>query len=286
MFRYRMAFCIIVFMQVIPIICMTMEDLAIQRYLDQEDIIRFQKESFDEEFKKPYIVMSLGHLCFPALHMRDFHLSEYSFPFDWLRTPFDALYILLFYDFKDFLTKEHIYVGNVAFENQLLIIENVYGTLHVHDFTNEKTIDEQYEEVKQKFDRRIARFYRALHSGKFVYFVRTDITIEQQKMLTHLINIKFPKLKYALVAINRIEDYHQYDIPIPNVFNFYIPHLDKYPEHIEWGSIFKTLNLITSIDDYTILGGRYDKCIDFALITTNSYLFHSPILLISLLLNL
>jgi hypothetical protein len=229
---------------------------SLHQYYDiqQQYIFRDVSESgsakVSEEFKRPYIVISLGENCYPAMHMRDYRLVEYSFPFDWIGTAFFSLQKLLINDFKGFLNKDHLEDKGEAFPGHLNVLENVYFTFHVHDFYSDKPLEEQYQDVQTRFVRRIERLYRALNSNKKVYLIRTRISKQEAQALVSLINFKFPQLNYTLiVGGNTAAD--KIDWKVPKVKNFYLENWYLYPNHKEWGTIFKEVGLIDNVATHT-----------------------------------
>lgn len=183
-----------------------------------------------ENYKHPYIFISLGNCCKIAWFIRDTGLNSYSYPFDWLLTPScNSICDLLENGFNDFMlkdnlsnlgdycrtTKEYTMTGNSK------VIDNLYDIESRHDFAWNLSIENQYLLIKEKYQRRINRLYRALNqTDKPVYLVRKQISREQASRLSKTIKTKFPKLVFTLIALDNTEEI-KINWNIPNVRNFY-----------------------------------------------------------------
>lgn len=231
---------LICFLCAVTLLGDTIERKAIKYYQQLEDT---EYQLGNNEFRKPYRIISLGKSCSSALHLREFKLSHEAFPFDWLVTPFDSLFNLLVYDFKDFFSKNNLEQRGTK-PSSIPIYETKYGTLHLHDFMIGRSIDEQYDQIKEKYKRRIDRLRIVLNSDQFVYFIRTDISQQQAYKLVTQINKTWPALHYMLVAIGDGLE-HKNNWNMENVKNFYVsPNCSIFPKYAEWQSIFKKLHLI------------------------------------------
>ena len=138
----------------------------------------------DRLIQQKQIVICLGQSCFALLKIREFGLRSLAYPFDWNVTYHDALIALIKNDFSQFLDERFIH-----FENHTRIWNVLYGggqdlqegfTLaHVcpSDATKENFFQQFFPVLKERMQRRIRRFYKALDSGKHVYFVRAQVPL-------------------------------------------------------------------------------------------------------------
>lgn len=106
-------------------------------------------------------IISLGHFCGVAQELERLGLRDASYPFDWLITTREPLHQLIDSHFDGFLEYENLY--------QYQVVKNVYRNKHYdfgvsfyHDFSKYKPLDVQLDEVKEKYARRIERFYTAI----------------------------------------------------------------------------------------------------------------------------
>lgn len=225
-----------------PIDLRITNELIFRNIDDENEIIAY------DEFQKPHIIISLGINCEPALQLVNYKLRDHAFPLDWVITYHASLFKILANDFKNFFQKENLEVQYNAvpgtFQGPLSVVDSEYATFHMHDFIGSKSIDEQYDKIKEKYDRRVARFYRALNANKLIYFLRIQTTKEETISLINVINEKFPNLNYVFVAINNnINNIYAIDENwnFPKVKNVYL-HFPYGPERDkEWGIIFKEL---------------------------------------------
>lgn len=157
--------------------------------------------------------ISLGSTCSIAYQLQQLKLRHCAYPFDWLRVDsLDDITIALKNNFADFVTscqkvtetdKFPISTDDKFPENNTnkeisLIMKNKYNMKFYHDF-DEKTLVEQ---VNEKYQRRINRFYDFIKDHKNVCFVRDELKmnkindkmindfITEVKKINPLINIK------------------------------------------------------------------------------------------------
>lgn len=204
-----------------------------------------------------YEIISLGYRCQPAMQMRFNNLRSAAYPFDWLIVPFDSLCDLLENHFVGFLDAEHLEVrlnyyyqddGGRASGNYPHIWEKKYNILMRHDFEFNADFMRRYAEVKEKYDRRIARFYEALASGKHIYFIRQGITHAQAERLDTILQRLFPCLRYTIVAID-FEGDIQTPWQMPRVKQYYMPLPVPYNRDGDlaaWCAVFQDLGLLSA----------------------------------------
>jgi tetrahydromethanopterin S-methyltransferase subunit G len=198
--------------------------------------IIFAFDSLKEEpiFDKPYEFISLGEGCKVAGYIRGSFLSHYSYPFDWmLSTDFESIYQIFSQDFQDYMSFDHLKDLNF-FDRKMNIFpdepknlsfrwvfETFYNIESRHDFDIQKNVNDAYAEVFQKINRRVQRFYQILHRTDItLFFVRINIMKEQAIRFRDLIELKFPNLKFVLVALNNTEDFNL-DLRERRIRNFY-----------------------------------------------------------------
>ena len=115
--------------------------------------------------------ISLGSDCSIAYNLQRLGYRKFSFPFDWILSRDLSV---LTNDFQDFLDVNFLKIkGKVNFckvdedfshlEEEMLRIKHVrYDLEFLHDFTNFEDI----KIVKEKYDRRIERFYSVMRDEK------------------------------------------------------------------------------------------------------------------------
>ena len=129
---------------------------------------------FDTKFD---LIVSIGEDCACTSYLRRFNLQDYSFPFDWLtKATFETRINLLINNFENFLNKESLQhltkpVGvNVDNEHDYYQDINL-GFYFYHDFKSNEPFDEEYINVKNKYERRIKRLYQCIEEVNNILFV-------------------------------------------------------------------------------------------------------------------
>ena len=122
-----------------------------------------------------YNFLALGHNCGPAAALRHLNIRKFALPFDWVESSIDILEEC----FKDNFSKYHT---NLRFNESKTRLIDEYGFQFPHDyptidnnivedgFIEEKVIldnwKDNYDKVKEKYDRRIKRFLNILNDNK------------------------------------------------------------------------------------------------------------------------
>ncbi len=123
--------------------------------------------------KKFKHIVSLGYFCSPALEFKRIKRRSCSLPFDWLITSsFEKLFELIKCDFCDFLNPEFLF--------QLKQHPNYYRNTKweidfYHDFSAYKPLENQLDNVTQKYNRRITRFFETIKEPSlFLRYITAD----------------------------------------------------------------------------------------------------------------
>ncbi len=132
-------------------------------------------------------IISLGEACFVATTLINLKLRQFSSPFDWvmgtgLKYRLDALLT----DFNDFINIEDLSKLDVddpdtAFHSYL---NNKTGIVFNHEFHKNRTLEDEYPEVREKYDRRFQRLNELLSSQKSNLLIYMDFTTPKQKLTT------------------------------------------------------------------------------------------------------
>lgn len=189
----------------------------------------------------PFVVISLGSCCQPAMLAEHYQVRLFSGPLDWCITPYQALFELISNDFQDYFKQDNLVPAQVDFfpghlqealaglqltefsESLHWVVDRHFGMLFIHDFSKNdlKTVQQEYYSLSMKYQRRIRRFYDQIYTGKYIYFIRYhDITKSQAIQLHQLLKFKFPDLKFTLVVIGRDLKEFEQDWQISGIKNF------------------------------------------------------------------
>ncbi|MBQ3311802.1 hypothetical protein IJG72_06965 [bacterium] len=129
-------------------------------------------------FKKKYdLIVSIGEDCACSSYLRRCALQNYSYPFDWLtKAPFKNRIKLLLNNFDGFMDKNNLHkipkntIGPV--DKKCDYYEDTLNDIYFyHDFRVNHNFDEEYDIVREKFDRRINRLYEEIEKSNQVLFV-------------------------------------------------------------------------------------------------------------------
>lgn len=117
-------------------------------------------------------VISLGHFCSVAQELERLHLRSFSGPFDWIISDFSGVMALIDDGFADFLTPAYLCPHQTL---PHIIRNQKYGISFYHDFTSGPPISEQLPMIKDKYERRIVRFYKAIKEATlFVRYIQNE----------------------------------------------------------------------------------------------------------------
>ena len=123
-------------------------------------------------------IVSLGSFCSVAMELEKKGLREASYPFDWMISDrLEEILHLMQNDFADFLNPAFIHS-----EHRKEVCFNEKTGMHFyHDFNGNDTIEAQIPALKEKYERRIRRFYSDISSPTL--FVRYCIRPEDEEYI-------------------------------------------------------------------------------------------------------
>lgn len=100
--------------------------------------------------------ISLGCCCYVAGDLERMGLRNSSMPFDWTRTRLRVIKDALFNQFENYLLYDDLY----QYKNNPHIYEGCdAGVVFPHDFVAWRSLKSQFSNVKEKYQRRINRFF-------------------------------------------------------------------------------------------------------------------------------
>ena len=153
-------------------------------------------------------VVSLGHFCSPALELKRIGVRKASLPFDWLISgDFKNVMELIENGFQDFLNSEYMY----QLKDYPKYYRNTkYQIDFYHDFDAYEPFEKQIENVSQKYQRRIERFYFLICKPTlFIRYINSqeeaEYINENRKMILQILQ-EFNALNDIAFVVN--EDIH------------------------------------------------------------------------------
>lgn len=149
--------------------------------------------------KKRYdTIYSIGHNCSCAFNLKRFNLRNTSGVLDWLWHPtLSEVFDVLCNDFKDFLIKDDLVKidKNPVQTNHDILHDYYHNTRNnyqfLHDFPTGISLDDCFDKVKEKYDRRITRFLNDIHSDKdilLVYLILHETFLYTDSQLIQMCN--------------------------------------------------------------------------------------------------
>ena len=132
--------------------------------------MNFLKNKFD-------LIISIGSDCACTSYLRRCNLQYNSYPFDWLtNAPFENRIELLVNDFKDFMNFDDLEImqkptqinadsGHDYYMNKR---NNFYFW---HDFPAKTSLIDSFQEINEKYKRRIKRLYDEINQSEKILFV-------------------------------------------------------------------------------------------------------------------
>lgn len=164
------------------------------------------------------LIFSIGEACSCTEGLRKLKLQETSYPFDWLwgATFLDRIKILTS-GFKNFINLEDLTFSYC--ENSIscdAYANNFNNLIFNHDFPKDVPISSSYNQIKEKYERRINRLLNKINYSQKVLLVYVEIPntynpLEDDKVLLEaqiLLEQAFPKTKCNIL-------YVKHDITLP-----------------------------------------------------------------------
>lgn len=188
-----------------------------------------QSELLSTCANKP-VFISLGAWCIPALFLRNFHLREAAYPFDWNISGYiPNVCRIIETDFSNFFLKENLHFDP---RSPYEIVDEGTHISSNHDFPvvpGSRYVVPNFldfsQQVYEKYQRRIKRFNNVCNSDQKVIFIRLDaaenLSKENTIMLRDCLHKKYPTLDFILIQLGCTE---MCKTPwnIERVRNFYI----------------------------------------------------------------
>ena len=160
--------------------------MAVKMFLPS---VSLRRQKFD-------FIVSLGDRCHISFQLRVNNLQNRSYPFDWLcKANVNNLIDLVNNNFQNFLDRRDLVpVGHDKYN--LIVDNNRTGYKFMHDFRYD-TIDEDYNIMAAKYDRRFDRFNKSVNHAHSVLFVyRNDnAAVDDIKQLHAALTHRFKSTK-------------------------------------------------------------------------------------------
>ncbi len=152
-------------------------------------------------------VVSLGHTCSPAFHIRRVFNVEKAFPFDWVIAPERGLRQVLANPCDDFVNKGALQLTQTTNEEGFLsVVDTSTSFEYLHDFRSLVNWEEEAERVAAKYRFLARRWQDTMAAGGRILFVR-DVTSDEEaapdfvEPLHGFLQALYPKVDVYLLGI-------------------------------------------------------------------------------------
>lgn len=161
--------------------------------------------------KKYNIIYSLGTDCACALYLKESNLRKISGPFDWLTgVGFEERINLILNDFENFINiEDFIKMPKTAKDNENEKLNDFYKNtktnfLFLHDFPKEIPLENSFKKVKEKYNRRITRFFKLIKKDNVLLVFFAHYSVDDNNKIIDLCNKvinKFnKKIDFAIIT--------------------------------------------------------------------------------------
>ncbi|MCQ2788784.1 MAG: papain-like cysteine peptidase [bacterium] len=165
--------------------------------------------------KKKYdFIFSLGEACSSTEALRKNELQIISNPFDWIGGPtLEERIDFILNDFENFLNIEDLESLNCT-NNLADCLCDVYHNkknefIFNHDFPAGIKLEDSFDKVKEKYNRRIKRLYEKINESKNVLILYVEVPFNEEKLKDNnrlidgleKLKTKFPNTKFDFLYI-------------------------------------------------------------------------------------
>ncbi len=123
--------------------------------------------------------ISMGYFCSVALELERIGLRSTSSPFDWCISNYKGVIAAIENHFEDFLSYEYLLQSDAVRGHYF---NEKYKIWFYHDFDKYHSLEEQLPSVRDKYMRRIERFYTEIKAPTlFVRYISDEVLNEYNK---------------------------------------------------------------------------------------------------------
>ncbi|MCM3197168.1 DUF1796 family putative cysteine peptidase [Priestia megaterium] len=148
---------------------------------------------------------SLGDLCVSAIQLRKNNLRPFAGPLDWVgSSSLSNVNRILQNQFAGFLELQNLRAVTYASDSDLWVFDEIQNIVFNHDFkTDKNTLSNlaTFPEVKEKYNRRIKRFFEKMESSQRILFIRTEAELEEVLILESILS-SIVKNDFRILIVN------------------------------------------------------------------------------------
>ena len=160
------------------------------------------------------IIIPMGCYCASAQALKSVKKRSRSLPFDWVGPlSFDQAVRFLETGFEGFLEKEDLVKYEKDTKKNVGYVNTRNNLLFLHDFKEVAHFDEEYVQLREKYERRIKRIYQTIRDSKDILYLhvhtpdmmdRLPADEELQAALERLRKM-YPEKNHRLLFVNLAE---------------------------------------------------------------------------------
>lgn len=155
-----------------------------------------------DKYYKNYI--SLGYFCSVAEDLEKMGLRNQSSPFDWIISNFEGVIEAIDKEFDDFMDYENL---SQSINNRNIYHDDKYHFYFFHDFSQYSSLDKQYHDVRNKYYRRINRFFQTIiEPTLFIRYISTEELDDDKSVELEWIESNYERIMSVLRKYNPEND--------------------------------------------------------------------------------
>lgn len=148
--------------------------------------------------------ISLGYFCSVAIELEKLGLRSESSPFDWVISDFEGVIMAIQEHFSNFLDYEYLSQNK---DNHAIYKNTKYNIKFFHDFDKYLPLLEQLPKVKEKYNRRISRFYKSIAEPTlFIRYISDEIISDGKSEELTWIEKNYDQILALIKSFNKEND--------------------------------------------------------------------------------
>ena len=160
------------------------------------------------------IIIPMGCYCPSAQALKGVKKRSRSLPFDWVGPlSFDQAVRFLETGFEGFFEKEDLVKYEKDTRKNVGYVNTRNNLLFLHDFKEVAHFDEEYVQLREKYERRIKRIYQTIRDSKDILYLHVHTpdmmdrlpTDEELQAALERLRKMYPEKKHRLLFINLAE---------------------------------------------------------------------------------
>jgi hypothetical protein len=192
-------------------------------------------------------VISLGHSCTPAYHIRKLLNQQEAYFFDWLVVPPPALLFLVKNGLMKLFNKPKFAIHEPGNKRYITVIQTELKVIFYHEFKKEKGLLD-YNNVFLKHTFLATRLENLLKSQNRIIFIRHHIKKDECLELQKTLAEKYQNLCFEIIAVNENNPHEEWDLP--GIQHYHVNATPNWHGNDnEWAEVFRKSGLNSSTNN-------------------------------------